>query len=273
MTSGRESVVAILSVIRSSIHTFTHTQASFLAAAVAYYAFVSLLPLVAVGAVVAATLAGGDLVAQILAETGDVFTPETQRLLVDALTAGAERAGLSVVAVLLTLWGALRVFRGLDAAFSRLYRTHGQKSLLSEFKNGLIVISAITLGIATMAGLGILIGRIPVLGTALGSVFLVGALAVVLFPVYFVFPDYQLTIGEAAPGAVIAAVGWTLLWSLFQVYVSLAGDVSVYGPLGGVLLLVTFFYFAAIVLLGGATVNVVITDRQLQRGQQPNQQS
>lgn len=268
----RRSVAAVGCVFRDSFRVFSRSQASFLAAAVAYYAFVSLLPLVAVGAVVAAVVAGRDLVAEILAETGAVFTPETQSVLVEALTAGPERAGLSVAAVILTLWGALRVFRGLDTAFSRLYRTHERQTTVGSIRNGLVVLGAIGLGVVLMTGLGVFAARLPFIGALSGSAVLIGALAVVLFPVYYVFPDRPVPPRAAIPGTLVAAVGWTLLWSVFQIYIALAGNVSIYGPIGGVLLLVTFFYFAAIVLLLGGAANVVISDRQLQhpREQPPN---
>ncbi len=254
----------LVAVLRDSVRVFQRTQASFLAAAVAYYAFISLVPLIALAAVLAATIAGRDLVAQLLAETGAVFTPETQQVLVEALTTAPERTGISVVAVGLTFWGALRVFRGLDTAFSRLYRTYEGKTALGTIKNAIIVIGAIAVGIALLTGVGVVVSRLPVVSTASGSLVLVVALAVVLFPVYVVFPDAPITPWEAVPGAVVAATGWTLLWSLFQVYVGLAGTVSIYGPLGGVLLLITFLYFAASILLAGATVNVVLVDRQAQ---------
>jgi len=262
MTPQR-SIRLFLALLRSSVQVFTRTRASFLAAAVAYYVFVSLLPLVAVATMIAATLAGQDLVAQILAETSTVFTAETQQVLVEAFTVAPERTGISVVAGGLTLWGALRVFRGLDTAFSRLYGTAETDALGDALKSGTVVISAIALAIAVMVGVGVVVGRLPVVSAAGGSGILIVVLAVVLFPVYLVFPNAPITPREAVPGALVAATGWTLLWSLFQVYIELAADVSVYGPLGGVLLLVTFLYFAASILLAGAAVNVVLVERQV----------
>jgi len=92
---------------------------------------------------------------------------------------------------------------------------------------------------------------------AVGSA-LVPILVVACFPIYYLFPDTTLTVREALPGAVFAAVGWTLLTTGSQLY----------GVIGGVLLLVTWVYFAGQLLLVGASLNAVLSgvqDRQLQQ--------
>jgi membrane protein len=253
-----------VSVGRDVVRTVREEEVSFLAAGIAYYMFVSLLPLLLLTLVVG-TLAGGEAFAErIVAAAGDVLSPTASTLLEDALTSGAGRGGATVLGVGVTLWSALKVFRGLDTAFSRVYGTEGPDSIVGELVDGLAALGGI--GIA-LVGLGVIGAFGTVLGVqvALGGLALVPVLAIAFLPLYYLFPDQEMTIRAAVPGAVFAGVGWTLLGTGFNVYAAQADSYQVYGVIGGVLLLVTWFYFAGQVLLVGAAVNAALADRQLQQ--------
>ncbi|EMA09387.1 YihY family inner membrane protein [Haloarcula vallismortis] len=253
-----------VSVGRNVVRTIREEEVSFLAAGIAYYMFVSLLPLLLLTLVVG-TLAGGEAFAErIVAAAGDVLSPTASTLLEDALTSGAGRGGATVLGVGVTLWSALKVFRGLDTAFSRVYGTDGPDSIIGELVDGLAALGGI--GVA-LVGLGVIGALGTVLGVqvALGGLALVPVLAVAFLPLYYLFPDEEMTIREAVPGAVVAGLGWTLLGTGFNVYAAQADSYQVYGVIGAVLLLVTWFYFAGQVLLVGAAVNAALADRQLQQ--------
>lgn len=257
----------LVTIVRRVLETASENQITFLAAAVAYYAFVSLVPLLAIVLVISAAIGGRQLVERLLAQTEAFLTPEAQAMLTEALVVGAGRAGATVVGALVLTWSALKVFRGVDSAFSLVYNTAGEKSILDGIVDGVIVVLAITLGVGIMTFVGITLRVLP-LGPAAGPVAAIvvfGTLVVAFLPVYYVFPDRPIAVREAFPGAVLAAVGWTVLGSLFHVYIAVAGGVALYGALGGVLLLVTVLYAGAILLLLGAVVNAVVADRQLQQ--------
>lgn len=253
-----------VSVARDVVRTVQEEEVSFLAAGIAYYMFVSLLPLLLLTLVVG-TLAGGEAFAErIVTAAGDVLSPAASTLLEDALTSGAGRGGATVLGVGVTLWSALKVFRGLDTAFSRVYGADGPDSIVGELVDGLAALGGISVA---LVGLGVIGAFGTVLGVqvALGGLALVPVLAVAFLPLYYLFPDQEMTIRAAVPGAVFAGVGWTLLGTGFNVYAAQADTYQVYGVIGGVLLLVTWFYFAGQVLLVGAAVNAALADRQLQQ--------
>lgn len=264
----RETGRLVVTVGRTVVVTAQRDQVTFLAAAVAYYAFVSLIPLLALVLVVTAAVGGRDLVDRVLAETGAVLTPEVQTALAEALVGGTGRIGATFVGTLVVLWGGLRMFRGIDKAFSQVYGTAGEKSILGELRDGALVLACIGIGLAVMTVAGIVLQLLPLgpfAGVA-GSVLVFLSLIVVFLPMYYVFPDTTMTVRAALPGAVVTALGWTLLGALFSVYVALAGTVALYGILGGILLLVTLLYAGAFVLIVGAVCNAVVErDRQLQQ--------
>ena len=256
--------------IRAVYLTIEQLQLPFLAAAIAYYAFVSVLPLLIVTLTVTFTLTGETLVDRILEVAGGVLTPDAAAVLGQALRNSAGREGLTLIGLLVLLWTGLRVFRGLDIAFSRIYGFETPKPLLYQVRDASITLSAITLAIAATALASAVIPArlVPFSGVA-GTLAMVVVLPFVFFPLYYVLPNCPLSVREALPGAVVAGFGWTALGTGFGLYAEFT-SVQVYGLLGGVLLLVIWFYFAGLIVLLGATVNAhyggYVEDRQLQQG-------
>lgn len=265
--TARELLSTVISIGRTAITSAQDNQVTFLAAAVAYYAFVSLIPLLALTLVVAATIGGRSLVERALDQTGTVLTPEIQDALATALIEGTGRLGATIVGSVFVLWGSLRVFRGIDKAFSQVYGTAGSKSIFGELRDGALVLTCVGAGIGVMATVGVVLRILP-LGPLAGpasSLLVFASLVVVFMPMYYVFPDVKIRLQAAFPGAVFAALGWTLLGAVFSIYLQFAGTVVLYGLLGGVLLLVTLLYAGSLVLILGAVVNATLdSDRQVQ---------
>ncbi len=246
--------------------TAKERDVTFLAAGFAYYAFVSLIPMVLL-ALVAGSFIGGERVAErIVLAAGDFFPEAGEDLLIEVLTTEAGRAEATVVALGISTWGALKVFRGLSLAFDQVYEGAGEDSLLEEIRDGLTVLFSGVLALLLMISLGAVIGvaaaEIP-FGGLLGWVTLLGGLVLVFVPIYYVLPPVSVTLREILPGATFAAIGWVILQLGFQVYAGNAGQYEAYGAIGAILVFVTWLYFAGILIVLGAVVNVVLAaDRE-----------
>ena len=240
---------------------------SFLSASIAYYMFVSLLPLLLLGLAIASVLGREAFADQVVNAAGSALTPSAAALLGQALTSASGRGGATVVSLAVMVWGALKVFRGLDVAFSQIYGTHDVGSFLDSLRDALAALVGIGLALVGFAVVGAL-GTVFGVSIALSGAALIPILVVAFLPLYYLFPDAPMTLRSALPGTVLAAVGWTALATGFGLYASLAGGYQLYGVIGGVLLLVTWFYFAGLILLTGAALNAVLAgdaDRQLQQ--------
>lgn len=242
-------------------------EVTFLGAAIAYYALVSVVPALLLGVVLATALGGGALAERVLAAAGGLLTPAGEAAVGDALDGTAGRAGASIVGVVVLLWSTLKVFRGLDIAFSRVYGTARRPGLLEGVRDAAVGLLSVGIGIGAMLLLGgaLVAAALPVAGWLLGLAALLVGLFVAFWPLYYVFPDAPVTAAEAVPGAALAAVGWVGLQAGFQAYAAVAASYELYGVLGGVLLLVTWFYVASSLLLLGAVLNVVLADRQAEK--------
>jgi membrane protein len=113
---------------------------------------------------------------------------------------------------------------------------------------------------ATEHGSLSVLGDGPV-GGFLNRVVSTASLLVVFLPLFYLFPDEEVTVREVVPGTVLAAVGWTVLEFLFRYYVAVVGVGERYGVLGTVVLLVTWLYFSGFVVLLGAALNSVLAGR------------
>ena len=258
-----------VTVVRGVADGVQSDRITFIAAGLAYYALISLVPLLLLALVVTSFFGDTARDAALVAEASRTLGEGIGGILAEALTGAAGRGGATVFGLAVLLWSGLKLFRGLDIAFSDVYGDPGPESILEQLRNAAVTLGAVGIGVAAtvvvgavIAGLGLvsLFEGYDVAG-AVGTTVLVVTLSVALFPIYYLLPGTKVAVGEAIPGAVFAAVGWTALQTGFRIYASVAGNYEAYGLLGGVLLLVTFLYFGGLVLLLGAVLNAVLAGR------------
>jgi len=248
---------------RRIVDTAIDRQVTFLAAAIAYYAFVSLIPSLLLLVVVASIVFGETIASQLVAETSEFLTPAGAEAISTAISSAGGRTGASVLGLGILVWSTLKVFRGLDTAFVSLYGVENQPEFLRQLADAASVVFAVGVGIGVMVVVGTFVAAadaIPFVG-AVSILALPLFLTAVFLPMYYLLPQPRIAVREALPGAVFAAVGWTLLQAGFQVYAASAGQYQLYGVIGGILLLVTWLYIAAIIVVVGGVVNVVLADR------------
>ena len=235
----------------------------FLAAAVAYYALVSLVPLLALAALALATVAGEAVADRVVVALGDALTVSGRETVHAALTSAAGRARASAVGLAVLVWGAVRLFRGLDRAVARVYDGDGAGTV-RRARDAVVALAAVVTAAVAVVGVGVLLplgAHTGPLAAVVGAALRVALLAALLVPVYSVLPDVPVTLGEALPGSVLAAVGWTALSVGFDGVLGFAGGSSLSGALGAAVLAVTWLYAASYLLLAGVSVNAVLAGR------------
>ncbi|WP_290818692.1 YihY/virulence factor BrkB family protein [Halovivax sp.] len=229
---------------------------TFMAGSIAYYAFVSLIPLLVLVFFLVSAVGDEALAERVTAMT-EGFLPESgQELLEGSIEGSVGSAGASIIGLVTLSWGALKIFRGIDTAFSEIYGTVGEASFVEGLRDAGIAFGAIGLALlaAIAASVAFAIAPVGSLVGVLNPLLLVIGFTIAFYPMFYYFPDAPVTRREILPGVVVAAAGWAALQGLFQVYVALAGAGG--GEiLGAILLLLTWLYFGGLVLLVGAVVN------------------
>ncbi len=254
--------------IRQLLDVARRQQLTLLAAGVAFYGFISLVPLTLLVVALATSIGGDTLATRVTLAASDVLTPSAQELVAETLVDDTGRTGATVVGAFGLLWGSSRVLQGLDRAFSLVYGTEDSKSVLDTIWDATVVFLVIILGLSLVGALEIGIRLLPVGFGFVGPVFVLLGLTATFLPLYVVFPSDDVGLREALPGTIVAAIGWYALSRTFSLYADLATGYAVYGALGAVFLVLVWLYAGAIVVMFGAVLNAVLAssdmDRQLQ---------
>jgi membrane protein len=235
----------------------------FMAASIAYHAFISLIPLLVL-VFFLVSITGDEQFAADVTATTEGFLPESgQLLLEESLEESPATAGASIIGFVTLVWGSLKIFRGIDTAFSEIYDSASESSLPVQIRDAFLVLGAIGLALvaASVATVAFaFLPDVPFLGL-INPLLLVLGLSIAFFPMYYYFPNVSVSVREVLPGVIVAAVGWAALQSLFQVYVSFASESESAGAIGAILLLLTWLYFGGMILLIGAVVNAARSGR------------
>jgi len=235
---------------------------TFMAGSIAYHAFVSLLPLLLLLLAVATLVGDQSVERAIFAVAEAMLSRGAGEALVGELRSSTESTGLSLLGVVVLLWGTLRIFRGLDTAFSDIYETEATNTFLDQVSDGLVVLVAVGLAIVVVGSVGDLARTgVPALDRVLGGVLAVGGLSLAFLPMYYVFPDAEVTVAEVVPGTVFAAVGLATFETLFGLYLQLPSRTPDGDVVAGVVVLLTWLYFSGLVILLGAVLNAVLANR------------
>ncbi|MEB3416314.1 YihY/virulence factor BrkB family protein [Alteriqipengyuania sp. WL0013] len=242
-------------------------DASIIAAGIAYYAFLALVPMLAACVLAYGVFADPDTVANHIRALADNLPQSAADLIAGQLRSVTQsndaKAGLGLLAALaLALFGTRNaggaVARGLTIAFETGERRGFLRSQLVAIGITIAGVSGIVLVAVTIAavvaienGIGQYLGYAVLLGGAI-----LGSGALYRLVPHGVTPTWR----EVMPGAVFFAIGWLVLTAAFGAYVANFGNYNAtFGALGGVIVLLTWFYLSAYLLLIGA--ELVAADR------------
>ncbi|WP_423998865.1 YihY/virulence factor BrkB family protein [Haloarcula salina] len=245
-------------VARALVHEVRAERLTFMAGSIAYHAFLSILPLLLLVLAFVQRTENVALRTSVVGIMESVLTAQASEVIQQGLSEAD--ASVSLLGLGFLLWGSLRIFRGLDTAFSDIYETGAANTFLDQLGDGLLLLVTVALAIVSASALGSLLpetGTGPLSALVGGAVRAVG-LFLVFYPMYYVFPDTDVTPMEVVPGVAFAAVGLTVAQAIFTTFKA--------GSTGGnlvasILLLLSWLYVVGLVILLGAAVNAVLSNR------------
>ena len=255
-------------VSRRAVTGFLDHEALQTAGSMAYFAVLSIFQFLVLGVVVGSYVLGEGEARQFVVEQVEAGSP------LDADTVGGiidsvieSRGAMSIISIGFLVWSALGIFSALSNGISRVFENAPKRPFLKDKLIGLLLmgltgilaVASLVIGVVT----GILqevasqaIADLPGGGTV---IWLIGLLAPLLliflafWVIYKVVPNRPVGWGEVLPGAIVAAVLWTVLRFGFTWYAtSVANYESAFGPISTAITLLVFLYFASIIVLLGA---------------------
>jgi membrane protein len=253
-------------------YKFVDDQGGYLAALIAYYGLVSLVPLLLLLTSILGFMLSGnpDLQQQILHSALSEFPGIGAQITSSAGLQG--NATAVVVGLVGALYGSLGAAQATQNAMNVAWavpRNQRPNPLRARLRSlallataGLAVLGATILsGLGTSAGaLGANLNVLSTLFALLGSTVL-NALVFVL--VFRISTAHRLTLREMAPGAITAAILWQLLQTFGTAFVShvVARATIVNGTFAFVLGLIAWLYLASVALVFSVEINVVRSKR------------
>ncbi|MFC6939046.1 YihY/virulence factor BrkB family protein [Salinirubellus sp. GCM10025818] len=236
----------------SAARTVHAEELRYPAAALAYYGFVSFVPLL----LLVFVLLGERLAGELGQAVPQFLTPSVQELVQRSLTTASGRTGAGALAALVLLWSGVNVVDDVRTVVERIEGSVGS-SLRHWVRDATVILGALVLAILAVVATTTLLD-LPAAGPLFGLVgfaVLWVVLAVAFVPLYYVPSSVVTSPTGAIPGAVVASFGWAALQTGIQFYATHAGRYAVYGTLSGVIILLTSLYIAAALLLTGIVVN------------------
>jgi membrane protein len=272
LDSLRLAVLDIMAVTRRAFATFGLHECTQRSAALAYYAFFSMFPLLLLSISILGFMleAGVPLAVDAQTVVFDAVNrtlPQAQDLVEQiVLTTRRSRGGTGLVGLIVLAWAASNMFTHARLAFNVIWNTGQPRgiggavrlritALAMAIGTGLLLMVA-TFSDAIVAIIGRYITLLPWSDMlwAVGRPLLLSAITVVLVTMLYRFlPRARPSWGDVWPGAIVAGIGWELLKRGFVWYTTSVADWNaVYGPITGVIGLLLWLYLSAQVLLFGA---------------------
>jgi len=233
------------------------------AAKVAFYAFLSLFPLILVVLTLTGIFGGQAAFDAIMGRIQGTLPAETAGLLEQYVREVTDRPqpGLMSAGALLTLWSASGAFAALGESLNAVFDVEDKRSFVK--RRSIALLFALLVGVVLLvAAIALLAGPELAAAAGIGGVWafaqwpvVFGLITVVLYATYRFLPARQPLLGGKSRwlGAVAGGVLWIAATGVFRFYVSQLGDYAkTYGALGAVIVLLLWLMISAgVVLFGG----------------------
>ncbi|WP_299309433.1 YihY/virulence factor BrkB family protein [uncultured Croceicoccus sp.] len=249
---------------------------SLIAAGVAFYGFLAMVPLMAATVLTYGLIADPQTVAVQMQSLAQDLPGSAAELVQDQLSAVVEssssKKGLGLIlALLVALFSARKGAGALIIALNIAYECKESRSFIGKNLTaiGVTVGGALIalLSVGAIAALGFLDGMLdaaPAVFAPLGKILVYVVLAAAITGGAALLFRYGPACETAAfkwltPGSLLAAVGIVVATLLFGYYVSNFGNYNAtYGSLGAVIVLLTWMWASAYILLLGAEMNAAL---------------
>jgi YihY family inner membrane protein len=260
----RERLRAIVDVFRIAALNFSSDGASFLAQAVAFNAIFAMIPLSLVIVAMFGYIYGTESGSMRALDTIDRVAPQIYDLVANNLPSVVQYRGISgLIGLAGLVWSAKNVFGavsyGLDRSLGVPTRHFVIEMIIAVV---LVPVIGVVLIVATaipviityvvrFAGLEYL-RVLPQIGSYLFSL---GFVFVAAAAVYTYLPNRRASWTFGIPGAIVAAVGYSVAQVAFAIYTAHANFLQIYGTLSAIFAVMLWVYLICLIFLFGAHVS------------------
>jgi membrane protein len=251
--------------VRRVLSKFFADRGTHLAAMIAYFALLSLVPLLFLALALLGLVHQADENSFFVRELSKTFPDASINSLLNAVRAIQSNAtALGIVGGAFLLWSSLSFFSVLESAFNIVYGRPNRGFLHGKLLATMMMVSSlVALFVSLVIGsvgqeiLKRYFGFGDNVTTARIVAILISALGIFVFlaSAYYVLTNADLKLREVLPGAITAAVTLEATFQLLPVYVDISKHNPVLQTLSGPAILLVWLYVMANVIVLGAEVN------------------
>jgi membrane protein len=251
---------------RALISKFYADRGPHLAAMVAYFALLSFVPLIFLALALLGLVHRADASDFLVRELTHAFPGSSLKSILTLLHRVQDNAAtLGIIGGVALLWSSLSLFSALESAFNIVYGRPNRSFLKGKAVAATVMVgSVVTLFVSLVVGaFGVevlkryapgFVGNNVVAYTVSIAVSLLGVF-LFLLAVYRLLTNAPVTVSDALPGAILAAVLLEASFQVLPVFVRLAGVNVTLRVLGGPAILLLWLYVMANVIVFGAELN------------------
>jgi membrane protein len=272
MTLGR-----LVRLVRQAVNEWNADHASSRAAALAYYAALSISPLLIIGIAIAGLVFGPDHVrVQVMDQVEQLVGPGGAEVIGSMLKSAHSKSGgiiASTIGLGTLLFGAGGVFVELQDALNDFWGVEPRPGVgIWDFVRNRLLSFAMVLGIgflmlvslllstAIAAFGGFVTGLLPSFDVAaqfINALLSLGIITVLFALIYKVLPNVDLHWRDVWTGAFTTAALFTVGKFLIGFYLGRASTASPYGAAGSVIVILLWVYYSALIVYFGAELTKV----------------
>ena len=252
--------------MRPVFDKFFADRGTHLAAMIAYFALLSMVPLVFLALALLGFAGRADESSFLVTELKKAFpTSSLDSILRVVHSVQSNATTLGVIGAVFIGWTSLSLFSVLESAFNIVYGKPNR-----SFLHGKLLAFLLLIGSLVTLFVGLLVGSIgyEVLKrfaggffandyVAYGSSIVISTFAifVFLFTVYYMLTNERLTVREVLPGAIFSTIVLEASFQVLPIYLRLSNDVIALQAFGAPALLLVWLYLMANVIVFGAEIN------------------
>jgi membrane protein len=276
-----------MATLMRTVREFREDKLQHWAAALTYYAVLSLFPALLVMVALVGLFADPDSVTRFLTDVIGALGPEsavdTFKGPIESVTANRGAAGiLAIVGIASALWSASGYVGAFTDASNTIYEVEEGRPFW-KLKPLQILVTFICISLVAVTALALVVSG-P-LATAVGEALGLGDAAVtawqlgkwpvmlllvllILHVLYYASPNAKVTKKWVSPGALLTLVVWIVASALFALYVANFGSYNkTYGTMGGVVVFLLWLWLTNIAVLLGVEFNAELErTREIERG-------
>lgn len=254
-------------ILKDAFHSFMKNGCINMAAATAFFAILSTIPLIFVVVSTAGFFfEGAEEILGTISVATNAILPSLAEIIQREVSAIVRRRGLiGVVGLIIMLWSSTLVFSSIEFSFNRIFNVEDRRSFIrSKFVSmGLVILGVVALSASVLLTMFAKIAKSRyqfVSDTVIADFFSSSIFVQYLLPLliltliftvmYSVLSRHYINAKESFAGGFICAVLFEGAKYIFAWYIANLGSHSIiYGSLGAIVIIIIWFYYAAIIML------------------------